>query len=69
MQGAHFPRFVAEGSWCSYRAGQTLLQVLNRMDDQEVNDFVDGGCLAEYMKEHMASDPDRSKRDGGFAAW
>src|SRR6266498_3331770 len=39
MQGTELPRFVAEESWCFFGEGQTLLQLLNRMDDQAVNEF------------------------------
>jgi hypothetical protein len=69
MEGTAFPRFVAEGSWCFFGEGQTLLQILNRMNAQEVNAFVDDGRLTQYLKEHMVRGPEKNKRDRGFKAW
>ena len=69
MQGTELPRFVAEESWCFFGEGQTLLQLLNRMDDQAVNEFVDGDRLTQYLQEHMVRGPGKNKRDRRFKAW
>jgi hypothetical protein len=69
MEGELLERFITEGSWCFLGEAQTLVQVLNRMDAAEVNRFVDGGDLEQYVKTRMVRGPGKNKRARRFHAW